>query len=74
MQTTATGQITIPKEVREALNIVSETEIDFIKDNDRFYIVKIDKPHITKKFGQFRGIATTTMSTDEILNLTRESL
>jgi len=36
--------------VREALGISPETEIDFIEDGGRFFIVKADKPNATVKF------------------------
>ena len=73
MRVTTKGQITIPINVREVLGIMPETEIDFREDNGRFYIVKISKPKKTKQFNKLRGIATAKMTTDEIMNLTRES-
>ena len=73
MRVTKKGQVTIPRNVREVLGITPETEIDFIEDDGRFYIVKTDAPKIAGKFKKFRGIATAEMSTDEIMSLTRES-
>ena len=73
MRVTKKGQVTIPRNVREVLGITPETEIDFIEDNGRFYIVKSEVPKVTGKFQKFRGIATAQMSTDEIMSLTRES-
>jgi len=73
MRVTTKGQVTIPKNVREELGIIPETEIDFREDNGKFYIVKVNKPKTTKQFKTLRGIATAKMSTDEIMNLTRES-
>ena len=73
MRVTKKGQVTIPRNVREVLGITPETEIDFIEDNGRFYIVKSESPKVTEKFKKFRGIATAQMSTDEIMSLTRES-
>ena len=72
MRVTAKGQVTIPRSVREVLGITPETEIEFVEDNGRFYIVKTDSPKATGKFKKFRGIATADMSTDEIMKLTRE--
>ncbi len=72
MRVTTKGQVTIPRNVREVLGIIPETEIDFIEDNGRFYIVKTDNPKIVGKFKSLRGIATARMSTNEIMNLTRE--
>ncbi|WP_257296483.1 AbrB/MazE/SpoVT family DNA-binding domain-containing protein [Endozoicomonas sp. YOMI1] len=71
MRVTTKGQVTIPKEVREALGIVPESEIDFIEENGRFYLAKRDQPKTKRKFSRFRGIATAQMSTDEIMGLTR---
>jgi len=73
MRVTTKGQVTIPRGVREALGISPETEIDFVEDSGRFYIVKTDKPNVAGKFRKLRGIAPVKMSTDEIMKLTRES-
>ena len=72
MRVTTKGQVTIPKNVREILGIVPETEVEFHEDNGRFYIVKVSKNKPTTKFAKLRGIATAKMSTDEIMNLTRK--
>ena len=73
MRVTTKGQVTIPRDIREALGISPETEIDFVEDRGRFYIVKTSEPKMTGKFSKFRGIASAKMSTDEIMSLTRES-
>ncbi len=73
MRVTTKGQVTIPRDIREALGISPETEIDFVEDSGRFYIVKTDDPDMTGKFKKLRGIASAGMSTDEIMSLTRES-
>ncbi|OQY02488.1 MAG: AbrB family transcriptional regulator [Desulfobacteraceae bacterium 4572_130] len=72
MRVTIKGQVTIPRNVRERLGIIPETEIDFQEDNGRFYIVKTTKHKITNKFEKLRGIATAKMTTNEIMNLTRK--
>ncbi len=72
MRVTTKGQVTIPRNVREVLGIMPEAEIDFIEDNGRFYIVKIDGPKAIGKFKKLRGISTAKMTTDEIMDLTRE--
>ena len=71
MRVTTKGQVTIPRNIRELLGIMPETEVDFKEDHGRFYIIKTDKLKTTKKFAKFRGISTAKMSTDEILSLTR---
>ncbi|OQY11576.1 MAG: AbrB family transcriptional regulator [Desulfobacteraceae bacterium 4572_19] len=71
MHVTTKGQITIPVNVREALGIIPETDVDFIEDNERFYIVRSSKPRKRWPFNKLRGIATVKMTTDEIMHLTR---
>ena len=73
MRVTTKGQVTIPRSVREVLGIVPETDVDFVEEHGRFYIVKSNEPTKTGKFNKFRGIATVEMSTEDILNLTRAS-
>ena len=73
MRVTTKGQVTIPRDIREALGISPETEIDFVENGGRFYIVKTDEPVVKRKFRKLRGIASVKMSTDEIMSLTRES-
>ena len=70
MRVTVKGQVTIPRNVRESLGIKPETEIDFIEDNGKFYIIKTDETAISGELKRFRGIATARMSTDEIMHLT----
>jgi antitoxin PrlF len=72
MRVTTKGQVTIPRNVRERLGILPETEVDFQEDSGRFYLVKISTYKPTSKFNKLRGIATATMSTDEIMKMTRE--
>jgi len=44
-----------------------------MEENKNCYIVKSESSKVKGKFKKFRGIATSQMSTDEIMNLTRES-
>jgi len=72
MRVTTKGQVTIPQEIREKLGISPATEIDFIEEKGRVYLVKKKGENIaTKKFRKLRGIATVKMTTDEIMALTR---
>jgi antitoxin PrlF len=71
MRVTTKGQVTIPRNIRERLGIIPETEVDFQEDNRRFYIVKTSKYKQNATFKKLRGIATAKMTTDEIMNLTR---
>ena len=72
MRVTSKGQVTIPVRVRETLGIRLGSHIDFREDNGRFYIIKVTGEKQPKRFSRFRGIATAQMTTDEIMNLTRE--
>ena len=72
MHVSTDSRITIPRRVRESLGIVPDTEVDFVEENGRFYLVKITiSPKKDSKFRQFRGSATVKMRTDEIMQLTR---
>jgi antitoxin PrlF len=73
MRVTTKGQVTIPRKIREMLGITPETNVEFVEENGKFYLVKTSEPKATGKFRKFRGIATTQMSTDQIMSLTRES-
>ena len=73
MRVTSKGQVTIPQHIRVKLNIAPATEVEFIEDHDRIYLVKKRDNNVGKqRFRKLRGIATIKMSTDEIMNLTRE--
>jgi AbrB family looped-hinge helix DNA binding protein len=72
MRVTTKGQVTIPQQIREKLGISPSTEIDFIEEKGRVYLVKKKGGNIvTSKFRKLRGIATVKMTTDEIMELTR---
>jgi AbrB family looped-hinge helix DNA binding protein len=73
MRVTAKGQVTIPQHIREKLGIVPNSEVDFVEDGDRIYLLKKRGHHPRKRFGALRGIATVKMTTDEIMALTRGS-
>lgn len=40
MRVTTKGQVTIPQHIRENLGITPATEIDFVEEKDRVFIVK----------------------------------
>ncbi len=72
MRVTSKGQVTIPKNIREVLGIIPQSDIEFQEDNGRFYIMKKSAQKSTKNYERLRGISTARMSTEEILNLTRK--
>ena len=74
MRVTSKGQVTIPQNVRESMGILpAETEIEFMQDESgRWYIVKTKT--IKSRISRFRTAHQSgklTMSTDEIMALTR---
>jgi len=72
MRVTTKGQVTIPQHIREKLGIVPATDIEFVEDKDRVYIVKKEGPrNRNNTFRKLRGVATIRMTTDEIMALTR---
>lgn len=71
MRVTTKGQVTIPQNIREKLGIFPATEIDFIEEQGRVYLVKIEGKTETERFKKLRGVATVKMTTDQIMALTR---
>ncbi|UCD32766.1 MAG: AbrB/MazE/SpoVT family DNA-binding domain-containing protein [Desulfobacterales bacterium] len=72
MRVTTKGQVTIPQHIREKLGITPATEVDFIEEKGRVYLMKRKGKNITaRRFRKLRGIATVKMTTDEIMALTR---
>lgn len=72
MKVTTKGQVTIPQHIREKMVITPSTEIDFIEEKGRVYLVKRKEGKVaTRKFSKLRGVATVKMTTDEIMSLTR---
>jgi AbrB family looped-hinge helix DNA binding protein len=72
MRVTIKGQVTIPQSIREKLGIKPSSEIDFIEEKGRVYVVKKEeRTSVRSSFNKFRGAATVKMTTDEIMALTR---
>lgn len=72
MRVTIKGQVTIPQHIREKLGINPGTEVDFVPENGKVYVVKRERAKgRTNRFQRYRGIATVKMSTEEIMALTR---
>ncbi len=70
MKITSKGQVTIPLEIREKYMILPNTEIEFKEKNGKIYIEKIETRN-SNPFEKFRGSASSGLSTDEIMKLTR---
>ena len=73
MRVTEKGQVTIPKELRDGLGIGAGSEVDFERANDTIVIRKVSDGHGrgARLVDELRGRGDVTMSTDEIMALTR---
>ena len=73
MRMTSKGQITIPQEFREKLGLLPHSEVEFELDGDAVRVRKARKS--TRRgdalINRMRGTATTRLTTDEIMALTR---
>jgi AbrB family looped-hinge helix DNA binding protein len=75
MRITSKGQVTIPVEIRERLGLLPNSEVEFEVEGNA---VRIRKARGRKRSGRGRSIvqhlrsrATSGMTTDEIMALTR---
>jgi AbrB family looped-hinge helix DNA binding protein len=76
MSTTVTrkGQVTIPKPVRDRLNIKPGSQVDFeLAPDGRVVIVNAGRKAAPPKsrFERIRGSATVKITTEELMALTR---
>ena len=75
VRVTEKGQVTIPKELRDALGIGAGTEVEFERSDDSIVVRKAsDAPGRGRQLvDRLRGRGDVTMTTDEIMALTRGS-
>lgn len=73
MRVTEKGQITIPKDLRDALGIGAGTEVTFEREQDTIIVRKVtDGPTRGRRVAErLRGRGDVGMTTDEIMALTR---
>lgn len=76
MRITAKGQVTIPQDIREEAGLLPHTEVEFIVEEDGIRIVKKQDAHRPTRGALLierlqRHSGSVTMSTDEIMALTR---
>lgn len=72
MLITSKGQITIPKAFREALGLLPHTDVEFERIGDELRIRKAKQSLRGKKLLEtMTGKSDISMSTDEIMQLTR---
>ena len=75
MRITSKGQVTIPVEIRERVGLLPNSEVEFAVEGN---VVRIQKARGRHKRGrgrsvveQLKGRATSRMTTDQIMALTR---
>lgn len=73
MRVTSKGQVTIPQRVRERHGFLPGTEVRFVDDGDEVRLVKAEgrQPRGRELVEAMRGRASTPLTTDEIMALTR---
>lgn len=71
MRVTSKGQVTIPQDVRQRLGITSGSEVDFEIDKDGVRLVRRTEDDGAALVAAMRGRGKGSMSTDEIMALTR---
>ena len=73
MHITTKGQVTIPQNIREKFGFLPHTEVEFIEENGNIILRKIGEGSTMAKkmLSQMRGRYQMTMSTDDIMKLTR---
>ncbi len=72
MKITTKGQVTIPLQIRERLGLSPETEVEFEVSGETVRLHKVPNGGRGRALvARLKGKATTRLSTDEILALTR---
>lgn len=75
MRITEKGQVTIPLEIRQKLGLLPHTEVEFEIDGNTARIRKVRSVSRNSRgaevIARLRGSGSVTMSTDEIMALTR---
>ncbi len=73
MRITSKGQVTIPLEIRQQLGLLPDTEVEFTVKGRSVILKKADKStrRGRRLLTAMRGKASSRLSTDEILSLTR---
>jgi antitoxin PrlF len=70
---TSKGQVTIPKPIRDRLGIGPGSKVDFELAEDGALLRRVGKGKVRpSRFERMRGTATSGLTTDEIMALTRD--
>jgi AbrB family looped-hinge helix DNA binding protein len=70
---TSKGQVTIPKQIRDATGFLPGTDVDFVRDGDEIRILKKPGRSRGEEFIEHLREAgkNYTMTTEEVMRLTR---
>jgi antitoxin PrlF len=73
MRITSKGQVTIPQAFRDALGLLPHSEVEFELDGDSVRIRKAKKSTSrgAAVIARMKGTATSRLTTDQIMKLTR---
>jgi len=76
MRVTSKGQVTIPQDIREHAGFLPGSEVQFLIGDDGIVRVvrskdQLQDPETSKALKRLAGSAENTMTTDEIMALTR---
>ena len=73
MRVTEKGQVTIPKNVRDAVGIGAGSEVEFVLDGDTIMLRKVhEAPSRGNRLAaRLRGRGDVALTTDEIMAMTR---
>ncbi len=71
MRVTSKGQVTIPQDIRRRLGIEPGSEVEFEVDADAVRLVRRSTGSGADLVKRMRGRGRVSMSTDEIMALTR---
>lgn len=73
MRLNSKGQVTIPAELRHKYNLHEGDEVEVVEDGDALRIVRPREADTRgrRMVAAMRGKATTTMTTDELMELFR---
>jgi len=73
---TSKGQVTIPKQIRDALGLTPGSTVDFAVNRDGEVVLQKTDPRPTRKrdrFEQIRGKADIKWRTDQLMALLRDN-
>ena len=73
MRITSKGQVTIPAQIREQLNLRAGDEVEFVVEGNTLRVVRADEglTRGERMVNRLRGSARLTMSTDQLMELLR---